>query len=121
MRILIAALLAFSAFASSPESADTLYIPEQYGPLLSITGWAQADVPKLAEVVECESGWDNYEIGAAGELGLFQIMPGTWEDARARLGADVPPAWEVWTNPAAQFYVARVIHRERGWEPWTCG
>jgi len=113
-----ALLAAIAALFPSPVIA--LGIPDQYQPVIQIVGWQAKDIPKLAEIIECESHWDVYAVGAQGELGLAQIMPETWEDARERLGSEAPPAWVAWTNPATQFYQAKIIHAERGFEPWAC-
>lgn len=33
----------------------------------------------ITRVIECESGWNNSAIGAAGEIGLCQFLPETWK------------------------------------------
>ena len=33
----------------------------------------------IEDVIQCESGWDNSKRGKAGEIGLCQFMPKTWE------------------------------------------
>lgn len=33
----------------------------------------------LIKTLECESGFNNEAIGKAGEIGIAQFMPGTWE------------------------------------------
>lgn len=115
----IAALL-FCAFLAFPSTVDALSVPDEYQSLVHIF-WKPADVPMLAKIIECESQWDRFAVGDSGELGLMQISPTTWEDARQRLGSAAPPAiYGVWTSPAMQFYQAQVIKSERGWEPWSC-
>ena len=34
---------------------------------------------EIYQIVKCESGWDNSARGKAGEIGLAQFMPQTWE------------------------------------------
>ena len=37
-------------------------------------------VPDLIDkIVECESGWNNNAVGKAGEIGLGQFLPKTWD------------------------------------------
>jgi hypothetical protein len=33
----------------------------------------------LFDVIQCESGFDNTAIGLAGEIGMAQFMPSTWD------------------------------------------
>jgi len=33
----------------------------------------------IEKVIDCESGWDNSKRGRAGEIGLCQFMPKTWD------------------------------------------
>lgn len=109
---LVAATLA-AAIALPTHRATALAVPERYQPLVAIL-WEPELVPRLAEVVQCESGWNSMAVGAAGELGLTQIMPATW------LSTPGAPALEVWMSPAANLYTARAIYEEGGWAPWTC-
>ena len=113
-----ALLAAIAALFPSPVIA--LAVPDQYQPVIQIVGWQAKDIPKLAEIITCESNWDAFAIGAQGELGLLQLMPQTVNDARVRLDANVPSEYEVWTNPAANFYAGRVVFDERGWDAWSC-
>lgn len=43
----------------------------------------------IEEVIECESGWDNSARGLAGEIGLCQFMPATWEYFNELRGTDL--------------------------------
>lgn len=99
--------------------ATALAVPERYQFVIAATGWQPAEVPMLAAVVECESSWDTFAVGQAGELGLLQFQTATWEYVRSR-GSEAPPAWESWWWPSAQFYQARQLYLEQGWGPWTC-
>lgn len=113
---LVAATLA-AITLNNYSPAQALDIPERYQPLIAIVGWEPADVPMLAAVVACESGWNSLAVGAAGELGLTQIHPGTWYDAQTF--SDAPPI-EHWANPAANLYTAREIKEQYGWGRWSC-
>ena len=114
---LFAAPVLAAAAAFFPAHTDALAVPEIYQPLVAIF-WLPAETPALARIIECESGWDRFAVGAAGELGLTQILPSTWEDTNDRLGSDVPISY--WSSPAANLYQARAIHQERGWSAWSC-
>lgn len=61
-------------------------------------------------VVQCESGWQPWETGRAGEAGLFQIHPVNWH----LFGGRDP--WDVVANTE----VALVLRRAAGWAPWSC-
>lgn len=96
---------------------QALDIPERFQPLIAIVGWEPADVPMLAAVVACESGWNSLAVGAAGELGLAQIMPSTWENAQTYSDS---PDIEHWMSPAANLYTAHEIKDQYGWSQWSC-
>ena len=115
----MAAVAALFVSLSLYTPATSLAVPERYQFVIHATGWQPAEVPMLAAVVTCESSWNTFAVGQAGELGLMQIMPATWEYVRS-LGSDAPPAWEAWWWPSAQFYQARQLYLEQGWLPWTC-
>lgn len=94
--------------------AIALAVPERYQVLLPIVGWEQENIPALAEIIQCESSWNTLAVGAAGELGLGQLMPSTW--------TSLPNAPEIdyWYSPAANLYTAHELYLREGWEPWTC-
>ena len=115
MKILILAALC-AALLPSPVSA--LAVPEDMQTVIRITGWAPSEVPTFSEIIECESGWDRFAIGAQGELGLLQLLPSTFEDANTRLGSDIPISY--WSAPPANLSQGRVIYLERGFELWSC-
>lgn len=48
----------------------------------------EQNYPMLSRVVACESEWDNSARGKAGEVGLAQFMPSTWD----------------WMSQTARFY-----------------
>lgn len=118
MRLLAA--LAAVVLALPLSQATALEVPERYQAVIAAVGWEPADVPMLAAVVECESGWQTFAVGQAGELGLMQFQPRTWEYVRTELGSEAPPVWEAWWYPSAQFYQARILFEEQGWGPWSC-
>lgn len=113
--LVAATLAALSLYNYSP--AQSLDIPERYQPIIAIVGWAPADVPMLADVVACESGWNSLAVGQAGELGLAQIMPSTWVSAQTD---PTVPHIDYWTSASANLYTARVIKERDGWQAWTC-
>lgn len=44
-----------------------------YGTLTGID-----DIRVISDVITCESGWNQREIGKAGEIGMGQYLPLTW-------------------------------------------
>lgn len=65
-----------------------------------------------SRIIACESGWNPYAVGAAGELGLAQIHPvhgWLW----SRYG------WR-WSNPADNTLAALYVYRQQGWSAWSC-
>lgn len=118
-KALAAAALAATTAVLIPMNSTALYVPERYQGVIEAVGWAAADVPMLAQVIECESGWNSLAVGDGGRaLGLMQIHGGTWVGAQA-LDEGVPGV-EHWSNPAANLYVGRVLYDQEGWAPWTC-
>ena len=113
LKQILAAATVAAALALPTHRATALAIPEYYQPLVAII-WEPALAPRLAEVVQCESGWNSMAVGALGELGLAQIMPSTWSSTVA-----APPI-EMWMSPASNLYTARAIYEESGWAPWSC-
>ena len=49
---------------------------------------AGMDAQQAMCIVEAESNWDTFAVGALGERGLWQIHPQTWAWAREAMGAD---------------------------------
>jgi soluble lytic murein transglycosylase-like protein len=121
---LLAPLVAVAFSLSLYTPATSLAVPERYQFIIAVTGWQPAEVPMLAAVVNCESSWNTFAVGQAGELGLMQIMPSTWEYINTPepygLGSDAPTSWESWWWPSAQFYQARQLYEAQGWRPWSC-
>ena len=116
MRALLGLLVACAL--AWPGKATALAVPEFYQPLMALF-WQPEQVPTLVRIIGCESGWDRFAVEpTSGAAGLTQVMPGTWEDARVRLGSVAAPFHEGWHNPAQQLYTARVLYEERGWGPW---
>ena len=83
-------------------------------------------------VAACESGGDPWvPDGAAGEIGLFQIMPqwvtgwgdippfltGEHPDSGGEMIADDPDDLR---DPRTNLRAARAIRAAYGWGPWTC-
>ncbi len=69
----------------------------------------------LIAVAGCESGWDPFAVGAAGELGLMQLLPG-----RGMLA--VFYSWgydEVWSAWQQADFAARAFAYGLGWN-WSC-
>ena len=115
---LVAATLA-AASLYQPTRVQALDVPERFQFVVYAVGWQDADIPTLADVVTCESGWNALAVSPAGDLGLMQINPRTWESTRA-IDPDAPDVWAYWSNPAANLYVGRIIHDAQGWGPWGC-
>lgn len=115
---LVAAGLGLAA-AYVPTQSQALLVPEAMQPIIHAVGWQPSEVPMLLDVISCESGWNPLAIGAAGELGLLQFKPQTWEGAR-QWDAEIPPVAEYWSSASAQLYTGRVLWEHEGWEPWSC-
>lgn len=74
----------------------------------------------IQAIIQVESGGDSTAVGQAGERGLMQIMPGTWDDMTRRLYRDPPPfdqAFEPGLNQriGAEYliYLEEYLHRQR--------
>lgn len=83
--------------------------------MLRQAGWPKEEMPQALAVSGCESGWRPRIVGAAGELGLFQIHPVHRWRFDARFGPAADP-FDAGQNAA----VALDIYREEGWTPWSC-
>lgn len=121
MRFKALAAVALTAVTAvmTPTYSTALYVPERFQGVIEAVGWQPADIPQLASVIECESGWNALAVGDSGRaLGLLQIHAGTWNGAQS-VDEGVPGV-EHWANPAANLYTGRVIHDARGWRDWTC-
>lgn len=116
-KALAAAALAATTAVLTPMNSTALYVPERYQGVIEAVGWAPTDIPMLAQVIECESGWNALAVGASGEVGLTQIAHGTW---RAYEAHGAPSLGEHAWNPASQLYTSKVIHEQEGWAPWSC-
>ena len=79
-------------YAKAPDNIDTdiLYIIQNssvrattpsfslyFAPLATFIG--EEDISIVQEVIFCESGFDQSAIGKAGEIGIAQFMPKTWD------------------------------------------
>lgn len=117
---LSALVAAVTVALTSYSPVTALAIPERFQVVIRIVGWQPEDVPMLAAVVECESGWQTFALGQAGELGLMQLMPSTYDHV-ARLDEQLPARdnWSEW-SPSVQLYAGKVLHTEQGWTPWVC-
>lgn len=74
------------------------------------------DADAMVAVGHCESTLNPLAVGKAGERGLFQFLPSTWERNAARLG--YTPA-DVWDPLAAARVTAEMWSRQQQWQ-WTC-
>lgn len=55
--------------------------------------------PALAAcIIQAESQWDTNHLGAAGEIGLMQILPSTGEWAASKIGLTNYDLWQPVTN-----------------------
>ena len=75
----------------------------------SIFGWPGA------QLVQCESRWNRWAVGAAGERGLFQIHP-LWIPEIRRLGW----TWDDMFEAEPNIRMAAHIRRVQGLRAWTC-
>jgi len=57
--------------------------------LLGLSAQAKSDAAFLSAVAEVESGHNRKAIGKAGERGMYQVGKEAWDDASARLKAEV--------------------------------
>lgn len=98
---------------ATPTTRATFAI--QRGPYTDIICGAFPDDCAFAvSVAGCESNFSPGEVGARGEIGLFQIMPG-W----AEYFGYSPDALY---DPATNAHIAALIVVSRGgsWRDWTC-
>jgi soluble lytic murein transglycosylase-like protein len=65
------------------------------------------DVDAALRVMRCESGGNPLAVGAAGELGLFQIHPRWHPDATTDVAGNIAAAY-------------RISSGGRDWSAWTC-
>lgn len=74
------------------------------------------DAEAMLKVAHCESTFRLEAVGKAGEIGLFQFMPRTWERNGARLGYTMEDVWD----PVAQSRVtAEMWSRGQAYQ-WSC-
>lgn len=77
---------------------------------LRLAGWPEAAIPEALRVFWCESNYNRYAVGAAGELGLAQLHP----------------RWHLWRfdgdpfDPIINLRAALSLYNEQGWRPWSC-
>lgn len=70
---------------------------------------------ELLAVINCESGFDNSARGKAGEIGLAQFMPATWEFFNKLRGTKLDI-----TNPYDQISMIVWSFSEGLQNHWTC-
>ena len=63
-------------FESLSDTSDKQMIKEA---IVFIASKYGVDKSSMIATIECESGFNNTAIGKAGERGLAQFMPATWE------------------------------------------
>jgi soluble lytic murein transglycosylase-like protein len=68
------------------------------------------------KVAFCESSFRQYALGRAGEKGVFQFMPRTFEANARRLGYTLADIWDV---RAQARVAAEMMSRGQAWQ-WTC-
>ena len=59
--------------------SDTSTVAEKKLAISYIAKKYLIDERQLIKTIECESGFNNSRVGAAGELSWVQFMPGTWD------------------------------------------
>ena len=75
---MLAALALTAALRLAPAPVMVPFMAQQAG----------MDPRQATCIVQAESGWDTFAVGALGERGLWQIHPQTWAWAREQMGAD---------------------------------
>ncbi|RUV29244.1 lytic transglycosylase domain-containing protein [Mesorhizobium sp. M5C.F.Ca.IN.020.32.2.1] len=87
----VALLAPGSPALAQSTSADRLAIDRRFAPYIAEAS-KRFRVPErwIRAVLEAESAHDVRAVSSAGAMGLMQVMPGTWEELRARhsLGDD---------------------------------
>lgn len=68
-------------------------------------------------LIKCESSFRTDARGAAGEIGLAQWIPSTWESNRGRLGYSSADLYD----PARNVELAAFVISQDGAGRWTCG
>ena len=87
-----------------------------------VAGEYGLDWQLLSEIAWRESRWDPQAVGAAGERGLMQIMPATWQEWAPRVNASDPfdPLDCVRVSAAYLLWVAKQLRQVGRPEPhWT--
>lgn len=78
---------------------------------LEQSSWGVNDWPTIRLIVQCESGFDRFALGRAGEVGALQIHPTHQLSERFDL-----------TTYEGSLAAAAVVHEEAGgsFAPWSC-
>lgn len=96
--------------AAAPPSPPPVPAPSHQEPPTAILVALRAFPPEhraeALAVAWCESRWDASAVGAAGEIGAWQVNP--------RWHGPVP------ADLAGQARQAAAIHAAHGWAPWSC-
>lgn len=105
---------------TTPEPAPTP-TPDVWSPA-NMDGWfsqyaGQYGVDKniLERLANCESHFQENAVNG-DYVGMFQFSTSTWQNYRARMGADPSPALR--SNAEESIKTAAYIVRERGVAPW---
>jgi len=109
---------AILVLAKIPEArADELSLGDQINYYIDAiaTKWG-LDGEKMKEVLNCESGLNQSATGQAGEIGIAQFMPDTWEKFKTEFG-DSDMSIYSWRNQIELMGIAW----QRGLaHHWTC-
>ena len=93
---------------------DTVLDPDYYQAMI-VTTWPADLHDQALDIAYCESRGRPLAIGAAGEIGLFQIMPGYWQSFCAEHAAP----GDLY-DPVQNSRCALAIWQRSGWQPWSC-
>ena len=74
--------------------------------------------PAALRIFYCESRWDNYAVGSAGERGIPQIHPIHWQ--RYGVSGERLEAPVLAGIIAYQIYLETKQVTRNGWSAWTC-
>ncbi len=107
-----------SAMDAATEALDSSGLPaavEQWRPLVAAS-FPEDQVDRALEVIRCESGGDPEATHTiSGAAGLFQHLPGFWEErstTAGRSGAAIH-------DPEANIAVAAFLAARDGWIHWV--
>lgn len=113
---------------TTPAQTETPALDESFSALLVQSATSPAPTPPTPQelvdsifgwpgrqLVQCESGWNQWAVGAAGELGALQIHP-VHKGLVARMGY----RWEDMHQWEPNLRVAVEIRRTQGLRAWSC-